>query len=137
MDRIERLHELQSLISPLNEQRNFLALKKYLNQITAAEEGELTSLIQELLPLVKEFDEKRVRYWITYKGKLYDHLNNSSYWGEPIVQQRFFFTDCLIDSLNTQSVNLPNCSQLIAEVGNYIYIQQYNEYEILNIARVK
>lgn len=43
----------------------------------------------------------------------------------------------MIDSLTKQSVDLPDFNALFAEVSNYIYFRQRNEFEILQIARVK
>lgn len=137
MDRIARIEELKAKIAPLNEKKVLLQIKAQLNQLKAEERIELTRTSEELAALVGELNEKRYRYWVTYRGQLFDYASNSHYWSEPRIEQFYFNTLCEIDAITIDSSSTAGFSSLIDEISNTLYIVRFNQFEILNIKLIR
>lgn len=137
MDRIDKIKELNDLIAPLLQNKMLLEIKNQVKIINQDELQELLSINSTLKPLIDERDSLKFMYVIEYRGKLYDYKSNSHYMSDTKQDPFYLITECDIDSLDINSYNKLNFSSLIKEISEILYISRYNEFEIINIKRIK
>ena len=142
----KRKEEIQSItkeLKPLHHKLNILSLKVINNKNYSEEEiqkmkNEIQTLQENEKPKLKELKSLKCLYEIEYKGKFSKPLEDSHNW--ETFREFFYLINCAeIDTITNGWDNYLNeqlILDLISEIRDFIYLNRFTHFEILNIRRV-
>jgi len=146
-ERREKIHELQEKLKPLKYDTTVASLRfnflvnPYREPMTSQENQEASDLkikIDELhasiSPLFEQLRKLQIRYEVEYDGEV---LSGGIAYTRPNTKVFFLSTDCNIDSYKNQpDYSNPEVLEVITEVREYIYLQEYSNFTIRHIRRL-